>query len=308
MATSVTQAESLLEIFQGLVVTADDESTPTLDLLGSYGRIQDSGGSNSVDWTLRYTENASTAALASEGAAYAASGNALMAGATVAHSVTPLNTVFEITGTLDDFNRGMGAKYDAYEQEFQSAWKMHNGKREDNCITALEAAIDSAGSYAGLVRATYNLESYEAESAAAALALSDMKTMYNTLDADPVVAGMEGMIILSNQARRSEYNDVAVGTGAGDPRVATVQDMVIDAGKMRAKSQYNSVPWFEATRMTAGTILMFDPSVVAVKTVRPVGIKEVPVAADKRQYVITSNETTVVYDPRKCGKITAYTP
>jgi hypothetical protein len=305
MATSVTQAESLLEIFQGLIVTADDESTPILDILGSYGRVNDSMGSNSVDWTLRSTENASTAALSAEGAAYASTGNATMAAATVAHSVTPLNTVFEITGTLDDFNRGAGQKYDAYEQEFQSALKMHNGKREDNAITALEAAIDSAGSYAGLVRATYGLASYEASSAAAALALSDMNTMYNTLAADPVVAGLQNHIILSNNTRRNEYNEVAVGTGAGDARIATVQDQIIDAGKQRAKSQFNSIPWFEGTRMTAGTILMLDPSLVEVKVVRPVNIKEVPVAADKRQYVITSNETTVVYDPRKCGKITA---
>jgi hypothetical protein len=305
MATSVTQAQSLVDVFQSLIVTADDESTPVLDLLGSYGRVIPSTGGNSVDWPLRYTENASTAALASEGSAYATAGNALMAGATVAHSVTPINTVFELTGTLEDFNKGEGAKYDAYEQEFQSALKMHNGKREDNAITALEAAIASAGSYAGLVRATYKLASYEAQSAATALALSDMNTLYNTLAADPIVAGLQNHIIVSNNTRRNEYNEVAVGTGAGDPRIATVQDQIIDAGKQRAKSQFNSLPWFEATRMTAGTILMFDPSLVKVTVVRPVNIKEVPVAADKRQYVITSNETTTVFDPRKCGKIIA---
>lgn len=305
MATSVTQSESLIDTFQALVVTADDESTPTLDLLNSYGRVQDSGGGNAVNWPLRYTENASTDDLSAEGGDYGAAGNALMAGATIAHSVVPIETSFELTGTLDDFNRGAGEKYDAYMQEYDSAWKMHNGKREDKCITGLEAGFASAGSYAGLVRASFGLSAYQAESAAAALALSDMKTMYNTLDADPIVAGMEGMILLSNALRRSEYNDVAVGVGAGDPRIATAQDQIIDAGKMRAKSQYNSIPWFEATRMTAGNVLMFDPKTVAVKVVRAVNIKEVPVAADKRKYVFTSNETTVVYDPRKGGKITA---
>jgi hypothetical protein len=308
MATSVTGAQSFLDVFRALIVTADDESTPLLDILNSKGRIMPSKGGNAVNWPLRYTENAATANLSAEGASYGTSGNALYANATLAHSVVPLETPFEITGTAEDFNKGEGKKFDLYEQEFQSALKMHNGKREDNVITALEAAIDGDGSIYGLLRATYGLTSVEAESAAAALALSDMNTQYNALAADPRVADLAGYLYLSANARRNEYNEVAVGTGAGDARIATAQDQIIDAGKQRAKSQFNSIPWFEVSRMTAGTILLLDPMDVIVEQVRPVMIKEVTTDADKTKYVILSNETTTYTDPRLAAKITAYTP
>ena len=134
-----------------------------------------------------------------------------------------------------------------------------------------------------------------------------MNTLYNTLAADPIVGGMENMIFLSNNARRNEYNEVAVGTGAGDPRIATVQDAIIDAGKQRAKSQFNSIPWFEGTRMTAGTILCLNPAMVKIEVVRELGIKEIMLDADKRKFVFTSNETTIYGDPRKAAKIVAKT-
>jgi hypothetical protein len=302
-ATSVTAAESLQEVFQALVDTADDQSTPVINGLG--GGVDSDGGSNH-NWPLSYADNASTQKIASEGGSYPTAGNASYAGASIDYDTEPLATTFELSGTLMDFNKGEGRKFDAQMAELNSAMKKHQGKEEDQVITELEASISDVGTYAGLDRATYGFQSYNAASAAALLALSDMASVYSYLKSDPVVADIKNFQIWSNEDRRTEYNAVAVGTGAGDARIATVQDQVIDAGKERAASQYNSIPWFEATRMTAGTILWFDPVNIILEWVRRRNVKLLAKTKDAETWVITSNLKTINRDPRLSAKIRAF--
>lgn len=304
-ATSITAAESLQEVFQGIVDTTDDESTPIINGLGG-GR--DSDGGDSYNWPLVYANNASTQKISAEGGAYPAAGNASYAGASIDFDEEPLATTFELSGTLKDFSKGEGRKFDAQVKELNSALKMHMGKEEDQVITEIGASILDTGSYAGLLRSTYGFESYVAESAAAELALSDISSVYSYFKSDPVVTDLRNFQIWSNEDRRTEYNDVAVGVGAGDPRVATVQDDVIDAGKERATSKYSNMPWFEATRMTTGDVWFFDPANIDIIWVRRRNVKQIEQFKDADTYVITSNIKAINIDPRLSAKIIAYTP
>lgn len=303
--TSVTGAETLEQVFQGIVDTTADQSMPVINVLGG-GR--DFDGGDSYRWPALYAGNASTAKLSAEGGAYPAAGNASYAGAVIDYDEEPLATSFGLTGTLKDFQKGEGRKFDAQLVELNNALKQHMGKEEDQVITELGASILDTGSYAGLLRATYGFESYVAESAAAALDTSDMAAVYSYLKSHPIVADVRNFRILSNEDRRTEYNDVAVGAGAGTPRVATVQDSVIDAGKERATSQYNSIPWFEATRMTTGDIFFVDPNNIDLVWVRRRTVKQIETDTDADKFVITSNLKCINKDPRLSAKITAYTP
>jgi hypothetical protein len=189
--------------------------------------------------------------------------------------------------------------------EMLSAIRAHNRGTEEAHVTSLEAAIDSAGSYGGLLRSTYKLASYEASTAAAAIALSDLATMDETLRSDPIDADMSRNVILSAVDRRNEYLAVAVGTGAGDARVTPAAQDLIDAGLTEHSTAYNGKRWFDISTMSSGTILELDLANVKRMQIRPLTIEPLAKTTDADTFALTSHEVLVVENTRKAGKITS---
>ncbi len=296
VATATTTASAVAEYFQGLVDTCDSTNTPLMNLIP--GVV--TPGDNAYNWAVQYGDNASNATMA-DGGTFSAAGNALYADATIAYSGSLRQTVYALTGSARDFAKN--GNFDPMRTEMLSAIRSHRRGTEEALITALEAAVDSSGSYGGLLRATYKLASYEA-AAGGALVLSDLATMDETLRSDPIDADMSRNVILSAVDRRNEYLAVAVGTGAGDARVTPAAQDLIDAGLTTHSTAYNGKPWYDISTMSSGTVIEIDLANIKRNIVRPITIEPLAKTTDADTFGITSHEVLAVINTRKAGKIT----
>ncbi len=298
MANTTTGVNAFEDYFNGLVSTADETTTP---LRNMFAGVKSTGDSYVLD--VKATDNASTTSM-TDGGVPPAAGSAVYQKGEITYAGSLLATTYELTGNARDYARD--GRFDLMTEEFNSALAAHLGKVEDGLIVDIEAAIDSAGSYAGMVRATYKLASYESESAASALVVSDMETMDLALRSTPVSADMAKNIILSAVDRRQEYLSSAVGTGAGDARVTMAKDNAVDAGLIQASTTFNGKPWFDISRMTAGTVLELNPELVVRNVIRPITVDLYGKTKDAEVFVITSQERLIIKNPRQCGKIIAF--
>jgi hypothetical protein len=295
--TTTTIAPAIQDYVQELVPTLDSNVTPLRNLVPGF--TPPSG--DSADWRILYSGNSSTTAYA-EGDAASASGNALFASPTIAASTSGVyqRTVRAATGHAIDQARG--GYFDPIMADAENAIEEHLKGIEAFHVTTIEAAIDSAGSYGGLLRATYNLDSYEA--AVATLALSDLQLMHETLVSEPIAMDPNKMVYLSDVAMLNEYLDVAPGSGAGIPIVTQADNSTIDGGKHQFQAQYNGRPWIVVTSMTATTILCVQMDLFRRIVWRPVTVEVKASTDDSITFHITSAELMYYLNPRKAGKLT----
>jgi hypothetical protein len=291
-ATTSTTSNAVRTYVAGLVDTADYDGTPLRDITQEIP----SQGDTSYRWNIKYGHNASSVDY-NEGDALTAPGNTLTARAAVAYSTGYTRTVFSLTGHAKDAAKN--GYWDLMEVEAADALQAHMHAKEGKLVTALEAAIDSAGSYAGLLRSTYKLASTEA--ASSTLTLAELQTEWETMAKIENATNMGNVIKISTIDMINEYADVANG-------IAYFENLtlpgVIDAGKLGNVIRYNNRPWIEVPTMTATTILTFDPSHVKRVVHRPVTIREVPTSKDEQEFAIESCEIIIHENPRKAGKIT----
>jgi hypothetical protein len=292
MADSTTTSSAVRTYVDGLVDTADYDGTPLRDIT----QEKPSQGDSIWRWNIKYGHNTSSVDY-NEGDALTAPGNTLTARAAIAYSTGYTRTVFSLTGHAKD--NAKNGYWDLMEEESRDALQSHMHAVEGKLVTALEAAIDSGGSYGGLLRSTYKLASTEA--AVATLALSDLQTEWETMAKIENAADMSQMIKISTIDMINEYMDVANG-------VAYFENLtlpgVIDAGKLGNAVKYNNRPWLTVPTLTAATILTYNPAHVSRVIQRPVTIREVPTTKDEQEFAIESCEIIYHENPRKAGKIT----
>lgn len=294
--TTTTAAAAIDTHVTGVFETIDFQGTPLTDTIPNDG--VSAAGQNSVDWVVHYDGNTSSTTFA-EGDAASAAGNESYGTAVISHNDFYARTVVQITGHM--MEQCKGGSFDAVTKELEGGVKAHDHYVEGLTVTALEAAIDSAGSYAGLLRATYNMASYEA--AVATLALSDLQLADETMRKVEIVADMSKFVMMSTIDMINEYGDVATGTGAALPW-NTTDGSNLDAGKLRYKAMYNSVPWVEVPTLTATTILGFDTTYVQKRVVRPRRIDLKASSDDSMTYHITSCEVPYITNPKFAYKLT----
>jgi hypothetical protein len=250
---------------------------------------------------VHYGGNSSTVTY-SEGDARPAAGNELYATAQLAYSTGYKMTTYKMTGHAQDAAKN--GYFNAAMAEAEGALKQHNHAVEELLISQLESAIDSSGSYAGLTRSTYKMASYEA-AIGGSLAISNLDTMYETLQAVEIGANLEQHVILAPTSTIGEYNDVAAGTGAGDPLIlSNTEGETLDGGRFKFVQKYNGNPFVRIEGMTAGGLLYVDPNQVKRVVQRPVQVDVIAKVDDSQEYMITSSEIIAVHNPRVCGKLT----
>jgi len=295
-ATTTTFASAIATYMNGMAETLNDQGATLQQLIPA----TPSPGGDSFDWPVHYGGNSSTVAY-SEGDALAAAGNESYATATVAYSTGYLRTVYQVTGHARDAVRN--GYFNAVDKEGMSALMAHVAAREALLISTLEGAIDSAGSYAGLLRATYNLASYEA-AIGGSLAMANMDLMYETLQASPIGADLSGHVILAPTSTIGEYNDVAAGAGAGNPIIQWTDGKTMDGGKFRFNAAYNGCPIVRVEGLTAGGLLFVNPSNLVRVVQRPIIVEPMAKTDDSDLFSITSSEIIVCLNPRHAGKLT----
>lgn len=292
MADSSTTSNAVKTFVGGLVDTADYDGTPLRDIT----QKKPSEGDDSWRWNIKYGHNLSSTDY-NEGDTLSAPGYTLTARGVIAYSTGYHRTVFSLTGHAKD--NAKNGYWSLVEEESRDALNAHMHGKEGKVVTALEAAIDSGGSYAGLLRSTYKLASTEA--ASTTLTLAELQTEWETMAKVENVADMSKVIKISTIDMINEYADVANG-------IAYFENLtlpgVIDAGKLGNVIKYNNRPWLTVPTMTATTILTYNPADVWIVEHRPVTIREVPTTKDEQEWAIESCEIIYHQNPRKAGKIT----
>jgi hypothetical protein len=292
-ATTTTLTTAIQKTFQTMVETYDYAETPLRNML----RIVPSPSGNAVDWKIHYGLN-TTSANFSEGDAVSAAGNNTFADATISNTAGYMRTMVQYTGHAVDALKG--GYFDGIMKETEGAIKAHMHAKEDLLVTAIEAAIDSGGSYAGLLRATYLLAAYE--NAVGTTALTDYQTMWTTLSKLEIGADLSSHIFACNHTMIQEYLDVAAGVQFLE--YGQIQGGVIDAGKLTRLPQYNGRPFIDVPTLTDGTVLFFNPADFWITEFRPIQIDQMGKTDDSSVFSITSAETLAGTKIRTMGKLT----
>jgi hypothetical protein len=299
MATTATIATAITKTVDAeLALTKDGNS---LDFLSEF-ETEDGGSDTSYRWNVNYTGNASTETY-SEGDAYGAFGNELTAEASLSYNDGYRRTLWSMSGHAKDAIKSDNY-YDAIAFEAQQSAAEHLKAQDAALIASAEAAVDSSGSYGGLLRSAYNMVSYEA-AAGGLLALSDMRTAYVTLSANPIEADFAGgkYVIIGDAGVIGEYGDVAVGT-TSRPVTTVSADTAIDAGTMRYVNYYEGIPMKQVRGVTSGTMLWLPKTMSKIIERRAPKTESVYLNQDAEGWAISSSYIFVAKDPRRCAKIT----
>jgi hypothetical protein len=293
-ATTTTTLEAVKEMVDGLIETADYLGSPMRDMIPAITSTSDS----SYRWNVRYGNNTSTAYYA-EGDAVGAAGNTLTSKAAVAYDPGYLRTVVSVTGhAIDNAKDGY---WKLLEDEIKSGMADHVHGREGLCISNVEAAIDDDATYAGLTRATVKMASY-APAAIGTLALSDLGTLWTTLQTDPLIAPVNSMRFLSAIGVQNAYTAVASGVQYNE--FNQTRGLIMDAGKLTAGLAYNGRPFDLVPTMTDGTLLFVDPKANLLRVIhRPITVVEMAKVDDSIRMVVESCEITVCLNPKFAAKL-----
>jgi len=300
-ATTTTAAAGIKTTFEPGFAKTFYDGVPLIKMFGSKPNL----GGDSIDWKVKSAGNTSGTTY-TEGQAPSAAGYVTVADATVAHE--HFRTMVQITGHLRDaLNNGY---YDAVAEEMQGGNDELLKTVEDTFIATLEAAVDSAGSYAGLLRATYNLASHE--SAVGTLALSDLQTLQETMLKVPRATPMNDFILMSTIDMYNEYMDVGGGVAYHELNV-NMPDGSVNAGKVKAQlddngagriGSYGNIPWFIVPTMTATTILGVRPSKMIIEEARKVQIDLMAKNDDSDTYSFTWAGQIALKDTYRAAKLT----
>lgn len=295
MATTTTLASAIKTVVSDMVSSADYAEAPLRSLIPE---IQNPGG-DSYDWIIRSADNAQSVTYV-EGDAVGADGNATFATASVPYTGGYIRTPFSVTGHALDFCKN--GNFDPMLEELQSAMRAHVHKAEGLTVTAVEAAIDSAGTYGGLTRSSYNLASYEADPNTTT-ALSHFATMWTALQTDPLIAPVQEMEFLAGITVLNGFSAVAAGVQYNEYNQQ--RGTAIDPGKLSNGLAYNGRPFRFVPTMTSGTCLFVDPRKNLLRVIsRRIEVVELAVIDDSVRMVIQSGEITVCKNPRFAGKLT----
>ena len=292
-ATDTTLASAIATYVTGIAETLDSRATPLRSLMTE----TPNPGGDSVDWIANSAGNTSSTTF-SEGDSPAAAGYQEYYALTLAKSSFQYRTMYQITGTaMDSVKNGY---FDAITQEAKGALLDHFAYIEDNTVTTIEAAIDSAGSYGGQLRSAANLESYEA---AVTPTLDEMATMWSGMAADPRSVDMSTVAMLAPIEFQTSYGDVATGQTAFEYNA--VQGGKIDAGRIAGGNiAYNNKPFTTVGTMTDTTCLIVAPSNLRRTVFRPTRVEQYAQNDDSMTFAITTVEVPWVFNARKAGKLT----
>jgi len=302
-ATTTTAAAAVKTTFEPGFQKTFYEGTP---LLKQFGTMPSPGG-DSRDWKVKSAGNTSGTSF-TEGQAPSAAGYVTVADATVAY--TKYRAMAQVTGHLRDAIKN--GYYDAVSAEMEGGNNELQVTVESALVTLFEAAADDAGSYAGLTRATYNLDSYEA--AVGTLALADLQLLQETMMKQPRATPMNDFALYSTIDMFNEYMDVGGGvayfefnTGGGasggDLNAGKVRAVLDENGGGRAGA-FGQIPWYIIPTMTATTIIGCRPSKIEIIEDRPVTIDLMGKNDDSDTYSFTWGGTLVNKDTYRSAKLT----
>jgi hypothetical protein len=293
MGTAASTAEAVRELVNNFITTADSAETPLRDMCQKVTATAD----DNFRWIMKYLENASSTTF-SESEAFPAPGSTSTAQAYLPYSAGYCVTRYSITGHAID--NAMNGNFNPLIIEAESAKMKHLAYKESLLATGFEAAIDSSGNYAGLVRSTVKTASYEAS--VGTEAISDLDTMFDTLAAAPISCPTSQLVLLSGVAAARKY--INKGLGVAYNEFNHTPGAVPQLNKMAQLPQYGDSVWKIINTLTSSTLLAVMPSLMYCVEKRPITVEPLVRVDDTWVGDITSSEIPVYLNPRWAGKLT----
>jgi hypothetical protein len=172
-------------------------------------------------------------------------------------------------------------------------------------IADLEAQVDAANTYSdtALVRATYDMVSYE-EDTATDLAQSQMEDIMEVLDQGTSY----GRTTPADAAWFVPRNQLTnIGRFGSDSLRYTQSDPTFDSGVITKVATFEGVPIYVIPGMTSTTLLYLNMSKVKIYETRSLTITPKSELADTELFHITSSYNIVADSPKFHGKLSAKT-
>jgi hypothetical protein len=289
--TDTTIASAINKYVDGVWDTLDSRATPLSDFAGYDTNVV----GDSVDWVANSAGNTSSTTFVATDAPSAAGYQEYYA-MTLAKASFQYRTMVQITGTAIDSARG--GYFDVIAGEMTGAMLDHKSYLEDALVTNFEAAIDSAGSYAGQTRANANMASLET---AVTPTVAQMNAMHSAMIADPRSANWSTLQLLAPIEFQLSYAVVAAGATAYE--LNAQQGGVVDAGKLSGIS-FSGKPFTTIGTMTDTTMLILAPDNCTQKVWRAIQTDIMAKNDDSITVSLTSVQVPVVWNPRIAGKLT----
>lgn len=176
-------------------------------------------------------------------------------------------------------------------------------------IADLEAQIDAANTYSdtALVRATYDMVSYE-EDTSTALTLAQMEDLMEALDAGTsygrTTPDQAAWFMPRNQI--TNYGRLGASASSSTPLVFNTSD-TNDPGVITKAGSFEGVPIYHIPGMTSTTILYVNLERVKIYETRGLTITPKSELADTELFHITSSYNIVADSPKFHGKLSAKT-
>lgn len=174
----------------------------------------------------------------------------------------------------------------------------------DNAAGGLDNAIDSTGTYAGLLRSSYAWwASYE--QSIGTLAESDLETMFAALEDQPRITSGIGPVDMILTTRAVVTTLKGLGhTNAGYTMIRTDMGNPINLGYPTSGTSIQGVPVTVVPNLTSGTLLALRRNMFHVLRIRDFTTEPLGKTGDYQEFLMTCGFALQCENPYPQGKLT----
>lgn len=293
-ATTTTLAEAIQTTFQPGLIKTFYEGTPLVDFFGTKPSL----GGDSVDWKVHYAGNTSAETF-SEGDAAPAAGYQSFVDATRVHQ--HFQSVVQISGHAKAALKN--GYFDGAVLEIQGGVKALAHLVETTMVASFIDAIDDDTSYAGLTRATYNLDSYVRAGGSAALSVAMIEDCLEAVQLDDRVADLSDWVWICSPEQDMAYQRAADGLGGVNLNLAV--GSTLDVGRAQSARAFSGKPIVVIPTMTNTYFFGTKKSDVLIEEAQPMMIEPLAKTDDSEKWLITWRGELVHKDPYRASRIEA---
>jgi len=293
-ATTTTLAKAIKTTFQPVMQKTFSEATPIMDFFGTKPSL----GGDSIDWKVNYSGNDS-AETYSEGDAAPAAGYQSYIDATLAHNHFQLTV--QISGHAKDAMKN--GYFDGAMKEIQGGVSALGRKVETTVMADIVDAIDDDTSYAGLTRATYNLDCFVQAGGSAALTVAMMENCWEAKMLDARAGDMSDWLWFCAPEQDLAYQRAADGLGGVNLNLAIGSQL--DVGRAQSGRSFNGHPIVVFTTLTNTFMFGSRKSDILIEEARPLTIDPLGKTDDTDKFLITWAGKAAHLDPYRATRIEA---
>ena len=265
------------------------------------------GSGDSIRWTVELTEDDNSEEYV-EGTPIPVPSNIGINKAAVGK--THYHNAAKITGISLDFLKNNKVDLTSpFGRTIMKSGMQLQRKINTGMLAALQAAIDSTGTYAGIDRSTYPLWASSEEATSTALTLAQVNDQIRILKSAPRGVDFNNLRILLPPELGQAFGDLRTADTNRPFNTSRASANDMDGGNLYVEGgglpPYNGIPVIEVQEMTATNVLIVDVTKIAIVETRPVTIvdKTQGVMEDAELRYLTAAYNIIVENPYHCAKL-----